>query len=103
MKLTADRNNDQVRIKIESIKNIQHYKIFVLKGIAYYDGEISWQIIESYNNYGKRSFQKSIVDKKTDGDVILYRIMVLDRNDKIEYTPIISLNEFKSSRPDYGA
>ena len=89
--LKVEKQNSQATIDIQSIQDVQHFTFYILKGVSYNNGEMRWQIIASYDNPSQKTFNKKIVDSNDGINTVMYRVMVINRDQQIEYTPIVSL------------
>jgi hypothetical protein len=90
LKFNVDQKDGIARISIESSDKERDFKLYILKGKEDNQNGISWQIIAEFDKPGKKSFNKTYNDPNDFGIGTLYRIMVTDSDEKIEYTPIKS-------------
>jgi hypothetical protein len=72
---------------VSSLKNVRDYTFYLLKGIISDNGKESWMIMKSYKN-SSPGFMMTFVDKIPDKTNVMYRIMAVDKDQNIEYTPI---------------
>lgn len=95
---TVEQKADEAWISIGSLENenVKNHTFYILKGLSNEKSDISWQIIAVFKNTEKKSFHKSYIDKNDNKTVVWYRIMVKNDEEKIEYSPIISLKNASS-------
>ncbi len=93
---TVNQKNDGAIINISSVKNVKNYSFYILKGISYDNGVTTWQIIDSFQNTNQSMIDKTINDKVLNREPVMYRIMVLDKDERIEYTPIICMRNYNA-------
>jgi len=83
-------NDNKATIDVSSLKNVRDYTFYLLKGVISDNGMESWTILKSYKN-SSPGFMMTFVDKIPDNTNVMYRIMAVDKDQNIEYTPIRSL------------
>ena len=79
--------DQKTTIDVSSLKNVRDYTFYLLKGVISDDDKESWTILKSYKN-SSPGFRMTFVDKIPDKTNVMYRIMAVDKDQNIEYTPI---------------
>ncbi len=92
----VDQNNNQATISIESLRDVKDYSFYILKGISNENGREGWSIIASFRNTNEATFNKKVTDYNQGHAGVMYRVMVIDSDQNIEYTPIICLRDARN-------
>lgn len=91
LKISIEQHDRLTTISLESSRDVSHKNIYLLKGIMEEKGSAYWKIIATYENLDAAEFNQSFTDQNNRTEGIMYRVMVVNPEEVIEYTPIMIL------------
>ena len=95
--LNITRVENSTVISFETREELKNHTFYILKGVRNDGGKMAWNIIAEFRYRKTKLFQQSYRDSGLNVDSSMYRIMVIDPEEKIEYTSIMQVNSTASS------
>ena len=90
--LTLEQREDLTRIEVTVHENTHDRTFYLLKGSYDSNQCLRWEILAVFANPRKKGFQKTYFDKNTSDYPALYRVMVKDALEHLEYTAVASVD-----------